>query len=118
MKELTKERLLAYAKDRVSPGGFLTNVLENDLSLAVGTADEQNMADIKEIVLFIYNELPSACWGSPAKVTAWFNGVPFKKELLVKFTGADFPSLGLSTEKEDAAQDANAKLAKIQKGVV
>jgi len=68
-----KSALDRYVKDRISTGGFLRAVLENDLKEAFGRADEDAVAQMKDIVMYCYNELPSNCWGSPEKVTSWLN---------------------------------------------
>jgi len=60
----TKAALDRYVNDRILPGGFLIAVLSNDLFGAVGRADSQNLAALGDIVKYIYNELPSGCWGS------------------------------------------------------
>lgn len=52
-------------------GHFVTAVLENDLNAAVCRADDENLAALLPIVKYVYNELPSSCWGSRAKVEAW-----------------------------------------------
>jgi len=69
------ERMMAgirlYVDHGVPPGGFLTAVLENDLSGAVGHADAENLRNLPAYVTYLYNEVPAACWGSPAKVAAW-----------------------------------------------
>ncbi len=56
------------------PGHFLTAVLENNLAQAVSHADEQNQAAIVGWVRFVYNYLPSGCWGSPAIMDQWAEG--------------------------------------------
>lgn len=53
-------------------GGFLTAVLENDLSGAVARADHINIKIIPDIVKYVFNELPAACWGSPEAVKRWY----------------------------------------------
>jgi len=63
--------LVRYINDRVPAGGFLHAVLENDLKEAVARADEENMELIPIYVSWLYNEAPTACWGSPEKVAAW-----------------------------------------------
>ena len=63
--------LTDYIQTGVPMGGFLTAVVENDLANAVGRADAQNAAALRSIVMWIYNEAPSACWGSKEKVRAW-----------------------------------------------
>lgn len=71
MKELTKQSIDSYINDKVPPASFLKAVYENNLMMAVTKADLDNLRDLKEIVCYIYNEAPSVCWGSPAKVAAW-----------------------------------------------
>ena len=60
-----------YIENKIPPGGFLTAVLENDLAGAFGRADHINRHRIYDIVSFLYNEAPRACWGSPEAVTKW-----------------------------------------------
>lgn len=60
-----------YLFEGVPPGHFLTAVIENDLREAVARADEENRTLLYEYVLFLYNDCPSGCWGSQAKVTDW-----------------------------------------------
>ena len=70
------EALDRYVKHRIPTGGFLQAVLENDLSGALGRADDENRRDIYEIVSYCYNHIPSVCWGSPEKVKEWLEGGP------------------------------------------
>ncbi|MBD3404351.1 hypothetical protein GF420_15785 [candidate division GN15 bacterium] len=60
-----------FAKKGRNPGGFLTACLENNLSRAVGRADGENLEKIPAIALYIFNQLPDPCWGSPEKVANW-----------------------------------------------
>lgn len=53
------------------PGGFLMAVIENNLLEAAARADLINRPLLASIVLWFYNEAPSACRGSPAKAAAW-----------------------------------------------
>ena len=53
------------------PGGFLTAVIQNNLSESFGSADENNRRRLFDIVQFFYNEAPSACWGSKEAMVAW-----------------------------------------------
>jgi hypothetical protein len=71
MKASTKSGLDRFAREGSPVGGFLTAVLSNDLKEAFMRADDENRADLFEIVGYCYNELPSPCWGSPEKVNAW-----------------------------------------------
>ena len=71
MPTLTKECIDNYVKLRIPTGGFLYAVLTNNLSEAIGRADENNMKCIVGIVRYIYNECPAACWGSEDRVMEW-----------------------------------------------
>lgn len=66
-----RDALDAWGRESVPAGWFLTAVLENNLSEALSRADEQNLQVIIHIVAYVYNELPSACWGSAEKVSKW-----------------------------------------------
>ena len=59
----TQHALRQYVENGLAPGGFLTAVLENDLMGAIGRADSQNIAALKEIAQFIYNRVPSVAHG-------------------------------------------------------
>jgi hypothetical protein len=63
--------LTAYVKYGRPTGGFLEAVLSNDLREAIGRADGTNGPALAHILSFIYDELPSSCWGSPAKYENW-----------------------------------------------
>lgn len=69
------ERILAgltrYASYGTPTGHFLRAALENNLREAVLRADTNSLAALRDIVLFIYNEMPSDCHGSKEKVEAW-----------------------------------------------
>lgn len=60
-----------YIMKGIAPGGFLEAVLENNLFDAVSRADTENVDALKDWVLFIYNCVPSLCWGSRSTVTEW-----------------------------------------------
>jgi hypothetical protein len=34
-------------------------------------ADTSNLYNLPAYVIYLYNEMPAACWGSPEKVKAW-----------------------------------------------
>lgn len=63
--------LMRYRDNRIPPGGFLRNVLENNLKMAVQSADSENQWALCAIVNWCYNNLPAGSWGSPSAVTAW-----------------------------------------------
>jgi len=64
------EALVNYGYYGRPLGGFLTAVVENDLS-AVVKADPRSLSALPDLVRFVYCNLPSKCWGSPAKVKKW-----------------------------------------------
>jgi hypothetical protein len=69
----TKNALFNYVNHGVRPGGFLTAVLCNDLMAAVGHADTENLAALKQIVQYVYWEIPGACWGSRKRMNQWID---------------------------------------------
>lgn len=66
-----KESIDRYVSQRIPTGGFLMAVLENNLVEAIGTADTEAMDNIRHIVCYLYNEVPSNCWGNKEKVKNW-----------------------------------------------
>ncbi len=74
LPEALRGGMRRYVEDGIRPGHFLTAVLENDLVNAFSCADESNTARMKEIVSFLYNELPMrsyGVWGSPEAVSKY-----------------------------------------------
>lgn len=69
--ENIKHSLKLYVEHKISTGSFLEAVLSNDLFDAVGRADATNVKQLDDIVKYIYNELPSNCWGSREIVREW-----------------------------------------------
>ena len=63
--------LVNYGKSGVPVGGFLRSVLINNLTLSICRADDSNVRQIKQIVMFVNNELPSGCWGSLENYNNW-----------------------------------------------
>ena len=66
-----QEALRHYVNERIPTGGFLRAVLENDLRTAVALADPLNLAALRNIVAYAYEEIPSIAWGSPLAVAEW-----------------------------------------------
>ena len=60
-----------YAEDHIPTGGFTRAVLENNLSEAIGRADQDSLWGLQDIVRFVHWEIPGNCHGSPAIVEAW-----------------------------------------------
>lgn len=66
-----KEALDRYVADHSGAGHFVMAVLRNDLTDAVCRADSESLRGLRDIVHYVYNELPKDCWGSKEKVDAW-----------------------------------------------
>lgn len=65
------QALVHWGQKECFTGDFLAAVLSNDLMDAVGRADENSLAAIRYITMFVYNELPRDCHGSKARVKQW-----------------------------------------------
>lgn len=74
LPEHVRGAMQRYVENRIPPGGFLTAVLENNLFEALMRADSINRERLFDIVSFLYNEVPSGCWGSPKAVKTWLKG--------------------------------------------
>lgn len=74
----TKEGLDRYVKEGIPTGDFLYAVLTNDLFEACGRADIYNQENLFDICSYIYNHLPSTCWGSREAVKEWIDA--FRKK--------------------------------------
>jgi hypothetical protein len=71
MRPLTKDTIDRYVEKGIEPGGFLTAVFENNLFEAVARADSLSIAELPEIVKYIYNNCPIGCWGSREAFQSW-----------------------------------------------
>jgi len=60
-----------YIEEGILPGDFLTAVLSNDLMESFGRADDINRPRIYDYCVFLYNQAPSNCFGSPENVKNW-----------------------------------------------
>ena len=72
---LSAEGARNYVKLRLHPGGFLRAVLENDLALAFGRADQKN-TEVMGVWARWLGLIPRDCWGSPQKVNDWLAHEP------------------------------------------
>lgn len=81
---VTVENLHNYLNEGTPPGGFLRNVLSNDLFGAVATADSENRRSIADTVNLIWNHFPAEAHGDPAQVDYWIdlNGLAGRAEIL------------------------------------
>lgn len=73
--EMIPDRLMdgtkRYVEGHIKPGSFLTAVIQNNLTEALGRADDESRLLLHDIVKWFYNEAPFTCWGSPEKMSAW-----------------------------------------------
>lgn len=81
MKECTRQELERYVVHRIPTGSFLQAVLENNLMQAFARADDENIVDMFSIVQYIYSQVPTCCYGSPAIVEAWLKERPTDEAL-------------------------------------
>lgn len=68
-----------YVEHGIEPGGFLTAIIQNNLSQAIGQADTENMKNIPAFVAYFYNECPIGCWGSKEKMESWIESFKQKE---------------------------------------
>lgn len=69
--EHLRESLDAYIETGRPTGGFLACVLRNDLSGAMGRADETSRRALYAIVRYLRENAPTSCWGSVEAVNYW-----------------------------------------------
>lgn len=69
--ERMMDGLERYVKDQILPGDFLRAVISNDLTEAVGRADEENLRNLPAYIGYLYNEAPVRCWGSKERMEEW-----------------------------------------------
>ena len=74
ISESMMDGIKRYIDNRIKPGKFLTAVIQNNFSEAVGQADHININNLPAFACYFYNEAPSPCWGSPEKMAAWLKG--------------------------------------------
>lgn len=60
-----------YIERGIGGGSFFTALVSNDLMCAFKRADDTNTAAMRDWCAFLYNEAPSACFGSPERVSDW-----------------------------------------------
>ena len=60
-----------YVENGKDAGNFLTALFSNDLVGALSQADDSNREKIWDWVKFLWNEVPSNCWGSREEVLRW-----------------------------------------------
>lgn len=60
-----------YVERGIPGGSFFTAVVCNDLIGAFSRADDDNTAAMRDWVMWLHNEAPVGCYGSPEMVAAW-----------------------------------------------
>lgn len=60
-----------FIEQGITPGSFLTAVLENDLKETFAKADTVAIRELPGIVAWLYSYAPADCWGSQENVHAW-----------------------------------------------
>lgn len=60
-----------YVESGVPGGSFFMALVSNDLMGAFGRADRINSEAMRDWVMWLYNDAPSPCHGSPELVAAW-----------------------------------------------
>ena len=60
-----------YIERGIEPGGFLFNVLSNDLVHSYARADSVNTIAMHAWADWLWNECPMDAWGNRATVEAW-----------------------------------------------
>lgn len=66
-----EEALVAYLVHHQSPTPFIRAVLENNLLDAVRKGSREELADLPELIIWIYRRAPMASWGTPERVQKW-----------------------------------------------
>jgi hypothetical protein len=60
-----------YVERGIPGGSFFTAVVSNDLMEAFKKADDENTAAMRDWCMWLYNEAPIGCFGSPERVSEW-----------------------------------------------
>ena len=76
----THDGIIRYVLFGISPGGFLTAVICNDLTESFGRADEENREALFDIVNWFYNCAPLSCWKSAANMNLWMESLQNKQQ--------------------------------------
>ena len=71
LPEHLREGFKGYLERGENPGGFISQVLHNDLVHSFACADDVCIACMHDIVKFVYNEMPMASWGSRDIMYRW-----------------------------------------------
>lgn len=101
--DILDESLENYLMYGISPGGFLTAVLTNNLYLAATRADHFNKSRIPEITQAIIYNMPAQSYGTASVVDEWIKDKDNRRSSYARFLEKQYTwnSLkGLNNEKE------------------
>ena len=73
--------IVRYYERGLPPGHFLTAVISNDLKEAVNRADNEDVALLKNYVLWFYNYAPVGSWGSAENMQTWLESFDTEEEV-------------------------------------
>jgi len=68
---LVKKAIDRHVSQGMVCGKFVTSVLENNLLMAFIHADENSLDALREIVDYLYYEVPAPAWGCKENVKKW-----------------------------------------------
>lgn len=74
IRDQMMESIKGYIEHRQPVGGFLTEVITNNLRGAIIRADDENLLNLPAFIDYFYNEAPSECWGSVEAMHKWLRG--------------------------------------------
>ena len=63
--------IIRYYENGISPGSFLTAVINNDLKEAAVRADGTNKHCLYKYIMWFYNQAPSGSWGHASAAEQW-----------------------------------------------
>ena len=74
LPERYREGMKRYIEEHIPPGSFLMGMLECDLHVVLTHVDLDMVCELRNIYLWIRNEAPGVCWGTPEMVREWVKG--------------------------------------------
>ncbi len=102
-----KHSIDMYVDHGVPVGGFLEAVITNNLKEAVGRADAVNIHRLNVYVMYLYNECPMGCWGSPENYRGWIDMHARAREIAARAAEA-LKAAELAASDAHAAEIADA----------
>ena len=71
LPDYMRDGMRRYIVQGIPPGDFMSAVLKNDLMEAFGRADDTNQRFMHNYAMFLYNDAPRGCYGSPNAFYEW-----------------------------------------------